>query len=169
MNEGKISFISQSVLMCVCKCSRGPTAAPPPNPISTNNKLSQTFLQMHVWLSSVNVSFGVDEHFPRPSACDSLTVLHIGNIRRLKSKLCPFHTHRHTVYSTNECKLIIISNNTGWTCDLPSHLIGLPGQVGVPGDSNNLYDGQPARRRKSDVFDLDAVHHRVWQFNREGQ
>lgn len=70
----------------------------------------------------------------------------------------PCHTH-----TTNECKIIIIIIiiNTGRTCDHRSHLIGLPGQVGVPTNSNNLDDGQPTSRRRLYMFDLDAVHQGV--------
>lgn len=46
------------------------------------------------------------------------------------------------------------SNDTGRTCDPRSHLIGLPGQVGVPTNGDNLDDGQPAERT---TFYVNAV------------
>lgn len=118
-----------------------------PNPISINNKLSQTFLQkMQVWLSSENVSLRDEQSSPTFYMwfSHSFTLW-----KYQETKVRRSHFSRTLAgYSTNECKIIINNNKTRWTCEVSSHLVGLPGQVGVPGDGDDLHDGQPATRRQ---------------------
>lgn len=94
------------------------------------------------------MSLGVDEQSSRPFTCDSVTVLHFGNIRRLKEVVLISHTHSQSTVQMS-VKIIIINNKTSWTCEVSSQLVGLPGQVGVPGDGDYLDDGQSATRSKT--------------------